>query len=239
MLGNIFSEKEQNALPELPVSFVLSPQKQLKVGALYDDSLKAWKYYSHHITRFPLDLRAHAQRLFLSLDNGLKAFLAGAIQDLFIALGDNGADLRRKMLELVKPELETKDIAYFEVWLSTGKRKDFSYKAGSVLDQGLPGESQKLVVPTEIEEEEVASYGNAVEEAQACLEYGQVEEAQKILEEELTRNSQDVDVAQELLNIYQYTRDRSSLESTTEKLLAAGVELSEDWQQVQIESQDW
>lgn len=240
MLSNLFSDtnKEQYTPPELPVSFALAPQKQLKVSNLYHSPLKVWKYYSHHITRFPLDLRAHAQRLFLLLDSDMSGLLAGATQDLFIALSEKGEDLRKQMLEIVKPSLATKDIAHFETWLSTGERQDFEYKAGSVLDQGLPCKAQKLVTPVQVEEEP-ASYGSAIEEAQACLEYGQVEEAQKILEDELTRDINNIDVTQELLNIYQYIRDREAFDATTEKLLAAGVELSEGWKQVQSESQEW
>ncbi len=241
MLSNLFSDtdKEQYTPLELPVSFVLAPQRQLRVSTFYHDSLKAWKYYSHHITRFPLDLRAHIQRLFLVLDAGMATeLLAGAMQDLFIALSEKGEDLRKQMLEVVKPSLATKDIAHFETWLLTGERQNFEYKVGSVLDQGLPCNAQKLVVPVQVEEKTV-SYGNAIEEAQACLEYGQVEEAQKILEDELTRDINNIDVAQELLNIYQYIRDRNAFDTTTEKLLDAGVELSEGWKQVQKESQEW
>lgn len=240
MLSNLFSDtsKEQTPPPELPVSFVLDQQKRLKVNSIYHDSLKAWEYYSHQITRFPLDLRAHAQRLFLLLDSNMGGLLAGAIQDLFIALGEKGTELRKQMLELVKSSLATKDIAYFEAWLSTGERQDFEYKAGSVLDQGIPCKAQKLVTPVQTEEEPI-HYDNAIEEAQACLEYGQVEEAQKILEDELTRDVHNADVAQELLNIYQYIRDPEAFGATTEKLLTAGVELSDDWKQVQEESQSW
>lgn len=238
MLGNIFSDTETSTQAELPVSFILAPQTQLNITNVYDDASKAWRYYSHHIARFPQDLRAHAQRLFLGINADMTDLLAGATQDLFIALGENGSSLKKKMLELVKPKLDNNDIAYFEIWLSTGKRKDYSHKLGSILDSGLPGKVQKLVI-VEQAEEETTSYGSVIEEAYACLEYGQVEEAQKLLEDELKRDSNNLDIAQELLNIYQYTRDKESLESTTAQLLDADVELSDAWKQAQNESQDW
>ena len=239
MLGNIFSDKETNTHPELPISFVLAPQKQLRVSSPENDSLKAWRYYSHHIARFPLDLRAHAQRLFLGIDNDMKNLLAGAIQDLFIALGESGSALRQKMLEIAKPKLESNDAIYFEKWLTNGERVEFSHKLGSVLDNGLPGKPQKLVTPSHSPEETATSYDNIIDEARACLEYGQVEEAQKLLEEELQRNSSNDDIAQELLNIYQYTRDTDALNTSTQQLLADGVELSDAWRQTQDESKDW
>jgi len=239
MLGNIFSDKEEQTIPELPVSFNLAPQKQLRINMHQENTLKSWRYYSHHIARFPLDLRAHAQRLFLSIDHNMDNRVSGSIQDLFIALGDNGNALRKKMLEIAKPKLEKNDLIYFEKWLSNGKRTEFSHKLGSVLDNGLPGTPQKLVTPSQTQEEAASNYDNVIDEARACLEYGQVEEAQKLLEDELQANSDNPDVAQELLNIYLYTRDSSSFQSTTEQLLAADVELSDSWKQAQDESKDW
>ena len=239
MLGNIFSDKEEHTLPELPISFVLASQKQLRFKMPQESALKSWRFYSHHIARFPLDLRAHAQRLFLGLDHGMDNRISGSIQDLFLALDNSGNALRNKMLEIAKPKLEKDDVAYFEKWLSSGKRSDFSHKLGSILDNGLPGVPQKLVKPSQTQEESAASYDNIIDEARACLEYGQVEEAQKLLEDELQVNSDNADVSQELLNIYQYTRDANAFKRTTEQLLAAGVELSDAWKQAQNESQDW
>jgi hypothetical protein len=237
MLENIFSDKDKDSLPELPVSFVLASQKQLHVNNLHDTT-KTWRYYSHHISRHPQDLRAHTQRLFLALDNDMPDVLAGATQDLFIALEGKGADLKANMLELVKPKLKSEDSSIFEAWLSSGTRKSFTEKQGSVLDKGLPGEPQTLVTVAHDKEEAAPTYGNAIEEANALLEYGQVEEAQTLLEEDLLR-SNDEEVMVELLNIYQYTRDKTSLEATAGKLLESGVELSDAWKEVQNESQEW
>lgn len=239
MLGNIFSDKEANSHPELPISFVLAPQKQLRVSSPQDNTVKTWRYYSHHIARFPLDLRAHAQRLFWGVDHDASNLLVGALQDLFIALDESGNALKQKLLDITKPKLESRDVAYFEKWLASGERSDYSHRLGSVLDNGLPGQPQKLVTPAQSSEDSVASYDNTIDEARACLEYGQVEEAQKILEDELQRDSRNDEVAQELLNIYQYTRDAAALEASTQQLLKDGVTLSETWKQTQTEAQDW
>ena len=237
MLGNIFSDEEAGTRVELPASFILTHQKQLDTSTVYGNSPEAWRHYSYHITRFPQDLRAHAQRLFIGINADMSDFLAGAIQDLFIALEESGSSLKKKMLDLVKPKLNNIDIAHFEIWLSTGNRKDYTYRLGSVLDSGLSGKAQKLV--TVEQSEETASYDSVIEEAYACLEYGQVEEAQKLLEGELQRDANNADVAQELLNIYQYTRDKISLESMTTQLVDSGVTLSDAWKEAQTESQEW
>lgn len=237
MLGNIFSDEEANTRIELPASFILTHQKQLDISIVYNNSSEAWRYYSYHISRFPQDLRAHAQRLFLGINANMTDFLAGAIQDLFISLGKSGSPLKKKMLDLVKSKLNNIDIAHFEIWLSTGNRKDYSYRLGSVLDSGLSGKSQKLV--TVEQSQETSSYGSVIEEAYACLEYGQVEEAQKLLESELQRDVNNADIAQELLNIYQYTRDKESLDSITAQLADSDVILSDAWKKAQKESQEW
>jgi tetratricopeptide (TPR) repeat protein len=238
MLGNIFSEKDLDTVPEQPVSFILAPQKQLRVSAVCDDNLQSWRYYSHHISRFPLDLRAHAQRLFLVLDKDMDTYLAGAMQDLFLALEDKGFAFKDSMLTLSKEKLSDEDIHHFETWLASSVRTEFRLIEGSVLDKGLPGKTEKLVSFKQTQDEQ-PHYSNIIEEANAYLEYGQVEEAQALLEEELQRNPQDEDIAFELLNIYQYTRDRAAFELTTQQLSHANVALSDTWKEVQSESQDW
>ena len=238
MLGNIFSEKELETLPEQQVSFLLASQKQLRISTVSSDVLASWRYYSHHISRFPLDLRAHAQRLFLAMDNDMEHLLAAAIQDMFIALDDKGFALKDSLLTLSKPKLRDEDVQHFETWLMSNTRSQFNAMQGSVLDKGLPGNVEKLVIFEQTQTEQ-PHYNNVIEEANAYLEYGQVEEAQTLLEETLQGNAYDENIAFELLNIYQYTRDRAAFEATTKQLLNADVELSDTWKQVQSESQDW
>jgi tetratricopeptide (TPR) repeat protein len=238
MLGNIFSEKELETLPEQPVSFLLAAQTQLRISTVSDDTLRSWRYYSHHISRFPLDLRAHTQRLFLAMDNDKSHLLAAAIQDLFIALDDKGFALKDSLLKLCKAKLIDEDVQHFETWLMNNTRSQFKVMQGSVLDKGLPGKAEKLVIFEQTQAEQ-PHYSNVIEEANAYLEYGQVEEAQTLLEETLQANDYDEDIAFELLNIYQYTRDRAAFELSTKHLLNANIELSDTWKQVQSESQDW
>jgi tetratricopeptide (TPR) repeat protein len=238
MIGNIFSDKELETLPTQAVSFLLDSQKQLRISTVCDDTVKSWRYYSHHIGRFPLDLRAHAQRLFLIIDNDMSKLLAGAMQDLFIALEDHGFSFKNSMLEHSKQQLIDEDIQHFEAWLSTNTRSSFKPMQGSVLDKGLPGKVEKLVIFEQTQEEQ-PHYDNVIEEANAYLEYGQVEEAQSLLEETLQENGYDENIALELLNIYQYTRDRVSFETMTQQFINAGAELPEEWRQVQNESQQW
>jgi hypothetical protein len=164
--------------------------------------------------------------------------LAGAVQDLFIALEGKGADLKENMLDLIKSKLSNEDIRDLEAWLSSGTRTGYSLKQGSVLDKGLLGAPQTLVTVEHDKKEAAPTYGNSIEEANALLEYGQVEEAQTLLEKDLIRSNDD-DVMTELLNIYQYTRDKASLEATAGKLSESGVELPDAWKEVQNESQEW
>jgi len=160
------------------------------------------------------------------------------MQDLFIALDDKGFALKDSLLKLSKAKLIDEDVQHFETWLMNNTRSQFKVIQGSVLDKGLPGKVEKLVVFEQTQAEQ-PHYSNVIEEANAYLEYGQVEEAQTLLEETLQANDYDEDIAFELLNIYQYTRDRAAFELSTKQLLDANIELSDTWKQVQSESQDW
>jgi flagellar hook-basal body complex protein FliE len=170
------------------------------------------------------------------IDAGFTDRLAGALQDLFLSVGDNGFSLRETMLELSKASLSADDASFFETWLMSGRPKNIQWREGSVLTDSF-SHMEKLVTPEKDEGE--SAYLTVLDEVQSYLEYGQIDAAQQLLETELTKTPADLQLAQELLNIYLYTRDKDSLEKMTDQLQQASVELSEDWQHVQSESANW
>lgn len=237
MLGTSLPDEMVDAVPVLPVSFTLATEKRLQLKDIQDlDAMSAWRHYGYHIGRYPQDLRAHVQRLLTGIDAGLKDRLPGALQDLFLSIGDNGFSLRETMLELSKASLTVDDASFFETWLMSGRPENLQWREGSVLTDSF-SHMDKLVVPEKDESE--TGYLTVIDEVQSYLEYGQIDAAQQLLETELEKTPADIQLAQELLNIYLYTRDKDSLEKMTGQLQQAGVELSEDWQHVQSESANW
>ena len=209
---------------ELPTKFRMDNLKALQLDE-HLSTPNVRRYLSQHVKRYPLDLRAQVQRILLNKDQNQ---LAGVLQDLFIAIKDNGLELRRELFDSVKDQLSTDNQNYFSEWLAT----DFSggyddrYLEGSVLTSGLSSKSEPLLVQ---ETRQPTSYESHYQEAIDCLDYGQLAKAQELLEQDLLNPDCDPRTEQELLRVYDYTNDLDSKSRLHTLLKALGRELNEEW----------
>ena len=72
MLGKLFSGGAELPSAQLPLSFKMSAERSLRLSAGDGfEALPTWRYLSHHIRRYPHDLRAHMQRILLAQNNEL------------------------------------------------------------------------------------------------------------------------------------------------------------------------
>ncbi len=238
MLGKLLRGESNQAPPDLPLTFSLAEDRRLRIQQGYKP-LEAWRFLSHHVRRYPLDLRAHTQRILLSQHETLRESLPGTLQDLFLALGNSGMLLRQRMLELVKNDLTPEDQLLFQTWLKEDHKPPTGsqWLKGSLLSVGQEGNTHKLLNVERTQE--VAKYTDVMEEVIACLEYGQVDTARDLLEAEMHVGNTDEAMEQELVNIYQYTRDKERLEAMIQYLQEAGREVSALWREKQQESQNW
>lgn len=204
------------------------------------DPLPTWRQLSRYIAQRPHDLRSHAQRLILCHDEGLKEYIHGALLDLHLVMGHIGQSFSQKLLDYVKPSLTEEDYQHFsQKFTSTQAIKTYHpwYK-GSILTNGT-GEGSSLVSFTISEESNTENFANPLDEARSCLEYGELDAAQEILEQELLAHPDNHEVEEELINIYHYTRDALQLEYMTIKLQEAGIEPSAFWKQSQASTINW
>lgn len=224
--------------PELPLVFSLASERQLRLHQHYD-SLNVWRFLSHHVRRYPQDLRAHTQRILLAQHESLRSRLAGSLQDLFLALGNAGSLLRERLFNLVKDDLSRQDELFFQQWLEAsaelGDRQQ--WREGSVLSTGQETSVIKLLMLERAQE--TAQYSNVMEEVFACLEYGQIDTARELLEAEVLAGNTDEAMEQELVNIYQYTRSKDGLNTMIKQMQEAGREVSALWLEKQQESEQW
>lgn len=238
MLGKLLCSGNAQPPPALPLAFSLASERQLRLQH-YADALAAWRFLSHHIRRYPHDLRAHTQRVLLAQQEMLRSRLAGSLQDVFLALGDAGQLLRERLFHLVKDDLSRADELFFEQWLQTQTAVDAQqqWHEGSVLSTGQDVISLKLL---SVERSQtLAAYSTVMEEVFACLEYGQVETAQTLLEDEVIAGRSDDAMDQELVNIYQYTRSKDGLATMIKKIQETGREIPALWLEKQQESEQW
>lgn len=230
---------ESIAAVTLPLAFCIPDEKNLRLSPNYN-ALQAWRFLSHHIRRYPLDLRAHVQRILLTHQEGVTDRMEGSLMDLHLALGSEaGLMLKERMLEQCAPYLAPEALEFFKQLQTVGIKQglDREWRLGSVLATGENNAHHPLI--TVERQVEASRYSSILEEAQACLEYGQIDIAQELLEKEILAGHKDPAIEQELLNIYQYTRNKDKLNQLTAELLAAGIEPSEVWMAQQSEANNW
>ena len=182
------STKQAGEKPALPLVFLAAePVNREKEKASPD---AAWHFYSCAIKRSPGNLSLHTHRVFFAITHKDGIFLSGALHDLFYVLKDAGEALRIRLLKASRPILDKDETAYFAKWIKTDAKKKMEYRwvAGSVLAEGLVGADQDLIT---IEKSAASTASlSPLEEAQSCIEYGQLEMAQSILQDALNSSDQ-------------------------------------------------
>jgi hypothetical protein len=238
MFGKLLRGGDIKSPPELPLAFRLQSERALRIQQEYDP-VNAWRFLSHNVRRYPQDLRAHTQRVLLAQHELLRDRLAGCLQDMFLALGRSGHLLREHLFELVKNNLDEDDQAFFTRWLQEGVTVEQTqqWRPGSLLSTGQDNKTVRLL---DIGREQAnAQYAHVMDEVFACLEYGQVDRARELLAAEVLAGNADEAMEQELVSIYQYTRDKEGLAAMIQQLQDAGRDIPALWGELQQESEQW
>lgn len=187
------------------------------------DCDRGYAYLSQQVARRPQDLRLHMQRIFLLVDSKQKDRLPGALVDLFIVLGAAGQALKKRCLKLATGLLDGAARRLLESAVNRGIRPDdpaLSRYRGTVLSLGFTG-TPMLV--TRRQQRQGAGYQSVFEEASACLEYGQLDEARRVLEEGVNQQNDDPRLLELLLEIYQRCDDKPAIDAMRARLRDRGV----------------
>ncbi len=165
----------------------------------------AWHFFSHSVGKHPTDLKMHTHRIFFAIRHQNAEYLPGALHDLFYILKDAGQNLRLRLLKAAAPYLNDNDKKYYATWLKSGEESGMSYKwvKGSVLSQGLFDCGKPLITK---HSDKGSVNLSPLEEARACMEYGQLEVAQKILESALAIEPNSVQLKEELVLVNSCTQ---------------------------------
>ncbi|MEE9351175.1 MAG: hypothetical protein V3U78_02850 [Thiotrichaceae bacterium] len=229
---------KKNETLNFSIDLALPQETRLRFSGEYE-SIAAWRLLSRYISRYPHDLRVHAQRILLAIEDKLVEHLPGALQDLSIALSGKGKPFFTSLLEQAKSSLPEDT---YQKFLDTfdAANPNQCWRKGSMLANGVC--DGRPIVKFDGSEEK-AGFADILEEARAYIEYGQIDEARELLEEELLTNPDSSDVEEELLYLYKSIRQRNHFETMTTKLLTQrqelGMELSPEWKQCQEEANSW
>ncbi len=188
---------------------LIDKQELLTTTAPVTGFENALKYLSRAIVQEPKNLRLHTQRIFLLLRqvNKNKPALASAIADLFIVLKENGAALKSRILAMSQAHLHASDWTYLkrneQLGLTADTPMDQSSDcfSDSLLSNGLIG-CVDLIKYKESNTDRVIHATELHEQAQACLEYGQLDVALNLLQKAWKDDPGNNEIYTDLLSIY-------------------------------------
>ncbi len=203
------------------------------------DPLNEWRRLNLRVKGQPKHFKNHSQRILFALQHKLHQYLPGALQDLFIALGDSGRPLRVRLYSLVLPLLDQHDREYFHEWLAHDSDATLgSYRfPGSVLISQTAHHEQ-----TEPDPFSPSTAGTVIERSRHAINYGRTEIAQTLLEDACLNQSTrpQTGVVEELLSFYAATRQRGALEQFANYLKQQHkFNLSDHWKQVLESAKEW
>lgn len=184
-------------------------------------------YLAHSVARNPNCLLTHAQRIALHVKRKESEAVCGALLDLFIVLGTHGTQLRERMLKFAESLLDQTASEFFLSNLRRGvlATNDLPISPYSVLTKGVHGTTDLV---RQIPDRRTLDR-DPLQQARECLEFGQVGEAQRILEVALIDQPERVELHHDLLEIYRYTADQVGFNAMRIKLESKNHSLVHLW----------
>lgn len=186
--------------------FSLSGERRLVLAGM-GDPRHGSRYLGHRIVDNPRDLRAHVQRILLLLAAGDEVTLRASLVDLFIVLGDKGNALKARMLDCASPLLSKTVAAFLRKHLREGFKpwdSAISTMRMSLLSLGYIGTRELVQGCTATT---AATPVDALAQARACLEYGQLEVAIETLEAANEAFPDDWEVVTALEELYHHSAE--------------------------------
>lgn len=173
---------------------------------------KADSFLAHAVARNPGDLYAHVQRINLNISRKDIPSLFGSLLDLFIALGDAGFALRKRMFGLSKNLLEKQPRRFLSAALKAGINATSLLPADgvSVLAMGFSGVNELV---KEVHQT-TNGFHSPLEVANSYIEFGQLQEARQLLEKTVLDDTLTEEVQQLLLEIYRKTNNQEDFLKT-------------------------
>lgn len=175
------------------------------------------EFMAFQVSRRPNDLHNHVRRVIYHYKYGEQTTLFAALIDLFIALGQCGWALRRRMLTGAQPQLSMAHYQYLSDYLDCGLcASDLLLPAttGSRLTRGLIGTPVLISGSADA----AAARNDPLAEAKDYLAYGDAANAQRVLEQAVIKTPEQLELHYELLEIYSHTRDQQSFVRTAKRI---------------------
>ncbi len=192
----------------------------------YDDELEIQVFL---ITKKPKCLINHVQRIHYCFQKNLNNQLFAAIVDFLVVLNHKGQAISWRMVLGSQSRLSSQQSTELKCYLKDGGMGVNLLQGNqySVFSRGLVG-TNKMVQLIGKEEQIKDPLMIALDH----IEYSQLDEAKKVLEEAILAQPDRKDLQQELCNLYKLTGDSFRFHQMLARLTRLGISVTDDWNQL-------
>jgi hypothetical protein len=182
------------------------------------------------IARNPKALKTHLQRIYFCFHKNLNEQLFAAIVDFLVILNKRGLQISWRMLSGTKSHLNPE---HFKVI------KDFLNDQHANVNH-LQGNQYSVLTRGKLGTEDMISYTDSntevdfdpLEIARDHIEYSQLEEAKRVLENAIFKQPTRTDLQRELLALFRSTRDYEGFTKMLAELKRSGLDIIDEWNEL-------
>ncbi|MEE9426381.1 MAG: hypothetical protein V3V18_15595 [Methylococcales bacterium] len=209
-------------------AFVLETFRNLRLPVCVNAET-SYMFLSRQVQRYPKGLAFHVCRIDRALCMNNEEAVYAAVLDFFYILEDKGQEFRQRILNKVSNHLsEELKFALEQAVSGQIPSRGLPFSSRSVLHDGMHSDDQELVIIATTTSSNQSTDLDPVNTARLCLESGQLEQAQEILESQLKIEPERVAIRRDLLEIYRATQDAEGFRSSYHLLKTHGC-LDKSW----------
>jgi tetratricopeptide (TPR) repeat protein len=188
-------------------------------------------HLAHQITKNTHDLRSHVQRITLFIEDRQSTATYSALVDLFLVLESNGLALRKRVLAGARSLISDVEFTTLVQSLSLGLNTEVGLPPAtqSLLTKGLGSTGKQFIQQNN---ESAPVFASAADEARSYIEYGQLEQAQSVLQRAIVKHPRQLELHYDLLEIFQKTGDKDQFSSSYKQLLELAIVLPPRWREM-------
>jgi hypothetical protein len=213
-------------LDPVELSFYLDDDDKNSVDWPFSHN-KSLEYLTGQIARQSRNLYLHIQRIHFCYRNNLGEQLYAALLDMFLCnRGDGGLKLRQRMLGGVKSKLANDQARLLKKSLELGGNSALSLPVNrySIFGTGVTG--ARILVKQIIKADGEA---DPLILALDFIEYSQLDEARKVLETAILKQTDREDITVELFQLYKSTQDLANFQKTYKQICTIDTPLRSYW----------
>lgn len=184
-----------------------------------------------NVARKPKRLITHLQRIFYCFHTHMSEQLFAAIVDFLVILNKRGEAISWRVVIGAKSQLSSDQFNLLKNYLKNDESEAHLLPGNqySIFSKGLLGVNK--IVKQIDHPDELMDY-DPLDLARDHIEYSQLEEAKQVLEKAVMNHPERVELQQELLAVYQSTRDSIGFNRMLAELSQSGINMTDEWVQL-------